>query len=362
MLALYGHNMAETQTVLWSRILDRLAGRQPPAIICVDPRRTPVAQAAKVHLAPRLGTNVALMNALLHELIANDWIDRSFIEDHTVGFDELVKRVERYSPDDVATICDVPAQDLREAARLIGTAERLMSTVLQGFYQSHQASAAAVQVNNIHLVRGMLGRPGCGVLQMNGQPTAENTRECGANGDLAGYRNWENDDHVAELARIWNIDPQQIPHYTAPTHLMQIMRYAEEGSIRFLWINGTNPAVSLPELARIRSILRQDRLFVVVQDLFMTETAELADVVLPAATWGEKTGTFTNSDRTVHLSDQAVDRRVRQEPTSTSSWTLPIGSACRTATARRWSSGRTRRVRSRRGSGARPAGRATTAA
>jgi anaerobic selenocysteine-containing dehydrogenase len=98
-----------------------------------------------------------------------------------------------------------------------------------------------------------------------------------------------------------------IPHYSPPTHVMQMIRYVEEGSIRMLWVSGTNPAVSLPELARIRSILKQDRLFLVVQDIFLSETAQLADVVLPAATWGEKTGTFTNVDRTVHLSEKAVD-------------------------------------------------------
>src|SRR3978361_1848688 len=99
----------------------------------------------------------------------------------------------------------------------------------------------------------------------------------------------------------------QIPHYAPPTHAMQMFRYAEEGTLRMLWVSATNPAVSLPELARIRRILAQDRLFLVVQDIFMTETAELADVVLPAAAWGEKTGTFTNADRTVHLSEKAVD-------------------------------------------------------
>ncbi|PFG40947.1 molybdopterin dinucleotide binding protein [Georgenia soli] len=306
-IALYGHNMAETQVVLWTRILDRLAGPNPPAIICVDPRPTPVAQHATVHLAPRPGTNVALMNGLLHEIVANDWVDHDYVEAHAVGFEELAKRVKDYPPERVAQICDVPEADLREAARLIGTADRLMSTVLQGFYQSHQATAASVQVNNIHIVRGMLGRPGCGLLQMNGQPTAENTREAGADGDLAGFRNWSNDAHVEDLARVWNVDPMDIPHYSPPTHAMQMMRYVEEGSIRMLWVQATNPVVSMPELNRMRSILSQERLFLVVQDIFLSETAQLADVVLPAATWGEKTGTFTNADRTVHLSEKAVD-------------------------------------------------------
>ncbi|MDK3257654.1 molybdopterin oxidoreductase family protein [Blastococcus capsensis] len=306
-IALYGHNMAETQTVLWTRVLDRLAGPNPPKVICVDPRATPVARAATVHLAPRPGTNVMLMNALIREIIANGWIDREYIEAHTVGFAELEKQMTGYTPEVAAEVCDVPAEQIREAARILGQAERLLSTVLQGFYQSHQASAAAVSVNNINVIRGMLGKPGCGILQMNGQPTAENTRECGADGDLPAFRNWENDEHIKDLARVWNIDPMQIPHYSPPTHIMQQLRYMEEGSIRFLYVTATNPAVSLPELARIREILAQDRLFLVVQDIFLTETAQLADVVLPAATWGEKTGTFTNVDRTVHLSEKAVE-------------------------------------------------------
>lgn len=306
-IALFGHNVAETQTVLWMRMLDRLAGERPPAIVCVDPRLTPVAQHATVHLAPLPGTNVALMNGLLHELIANDWVDHDYVDNHTVGFDELRSRVAEFPPQRAGQICGVDPDKICRAARLLGTAERLLSTVLQGFYQSHQATAASVQVNNIHLLRGMLGKPGCGVLQMNGQPTAENTRECGADGDLSGFRNWANDDHIAELAKLWNLEPQQIPHYAPPTHAMQMFRFAEEGSLKMLWVTATNPAVSLPELSRIRDILAQDRLFLVVQDIFMTETAELADVVLPAAAWGEKTGTFTNADRTVHLSEKAVE-------------------------------------------------------
>jgi anaerobic selenocysteine-containing dehydrogenase len=162
-------------------------------------------------------------------------------------------------------------------------------------------------VNNLHLLRGLLGRPGCGILQMNGQPTAQNTRECGADGDLPGFRNWDNFAHIEELARLWNVDPNKIPHWAPPTHAMQIFRYAEQGSIEWLWVSATNPAVSMPQLKRIRTILAKPELFLIVQDLYLTETAMLADVVLPAAGWGEKTGTFTNVDRTVHLSEKAVD-------------------------------------------------------
>ncbi len=304
---LYGHNMAETQTVLWARVLDRLAGADRPAVVCVDPRQTPVAREADVHLRVRPGTNLALMNGLVRELFDHGWIDEDYVKQHTLNVDELRKTVEPWTPEAVADVCGVAAEDVRKAAKIFGTSERVLSTVLQGFYQSSQATASACQVNNLHLLRGMIGRPGCGILQMNGQPTAQNNRECGADGDLSGFRNWANPQHVAELARLWNVDADVIPHWAPPTHAMQIFRYAEQGSIDFLWVSATNPAVSMPELGRIRRILGKPELFLVVQDLYLTETAQYADVVLPAAGWGEKTGTFTNVNRTVHLSEKAVE-------------------------------------------------------
>ncbi len=308
---LFGHNMAETQTVLWMRILDRTHADDPPTLVCVDPRRTKVAEEALrtggVHLAPKVGTNLALMNGLTRELFVNRWVDQEWVAAHTVGADGLRETVEPYTPETVGEICGIAPDDLRRAARIFGESDAVLSTVLQGFYQSHQATAASVAVNNLHLLRGLIGRPGCGILQMNGQPTAQNTRECGADGDLPAFRNWENAEHVAELARLWNVDPLKIPHWAPPTHAMQIFRYAEQGSIGFLWISATNPAVSMPESARVRRILSGDQCFVVVQDMFLTETAELADVVLPAAAWGEKQGTYTNVNRTVHLSEKAVE-------------------------------------------------------
>jgi anaerobic selenocysteine-containing dehydrogenase len=306
-LLLVGHNVAETQTVMWARMLDRLAGPDRPKLVVIDPRRTPAAAEADVHLAVRSGTNVMVLNALLHEMIANGWVDRDWVDERTVGYSHLEQVVAGYPPERAAEVCGVPADDIRRAARILGSCDRLVSTVLQGVYQSHQATAAAVQVNNINLLRGMIGRPGATVFQMNGQPTAQNTRETGANGALPVQCNWQRDTDVEALARHWGVDASVIPHWAPATHVMQMLRYIETGSIKFLWVSGTNPAVSLPELARIRSLLGQDGLFLVVSDAFLTETARLADVVLPAALWGEKTGTFTNADRTVHLSEKAVD-------------------------------------------------------
>jgi anaerobic selenocysteine-containing dehydrogenase len=182
-----------------------------------------------------------------------------------------------------------------------------VSTCLQGVYQSLQATASAVQVNNLHIIRGLIGKPGSTMFQMNGQPTAQNTRECGVNGEFIAFRNWKNPEHVAATAKVWKVEPSKLPTWTPPTHAMQMFQLAETGSIRFLWILATNPAVSLPEAGRIRRILEKENLFVVVSDAFLTETAQLADVVLPAAIWAEKTGCTTNADRTVHLSEKAID-------------------------------------------------------
>ncbi len=302
-----GHNIASQQTVLWMRILDRRAGPQPPRLVVIDPRDTFTAQAADVHLKPIVGTNVALLNGLLHLIIAAGAIDQEFIAAHTLGYEELRATVAPWTPERVAQVTGVPEADLRAAADILVSAKTLVSTILQGVYQSNQATAAAVQVNNIHLIRGLVVKPGCGILQMNGQPTAQNTRESGADGDMPGFRNWGNPDHIAELARLWNVDINIIPHWSPPTHAMQIFRYAEQGSIKMLWISATNPAVSMPDLPRIRQILGHPDLFVIVQDAFLTETTRLADVVLPAAIWGEKTGTMTNAGRTVHLSLKAVE-------------------------------------------------------
>ncbi len=302
-----GHNIASQQTVLWARILDRLAGDNPPKLIVIDPRETYTAQKATVHLAPRLGTNIPVMNGLLHLIIEAGNINKEYINAHTTGFENLKKIVSKWTPEKVEEVSGVPAAKLRAAAEILGTTNSLVSTALQGVYQSMQATAAAVQVNNIHLIRGLIGIPGSSIYQMNGQPTAQNTRECGADGDLPAFRNWGNKKHIEELAQLWNVHPDKIPHWAPPTHAMAIWRYAEKGSIKLLWISGTNPAVSMPELSRVRKILEKEDLFVVVQDAFMTETTKYADVVLPAAIWGEKTGCFTNVDRTVHISHKAIE-------------------------------------------------------
>src|SRR3954468_1453519 len=289
-----GHNMPSTQTVLWARVLDRLDGPNPPKLIVVDPRPTVAARRADVHLAPRPGTNLALMNGLLHAIIERGAIDSAWIEAHTTGIGDLVRTTDPWTLERTAGVTGIPLEQLQAAVEILATTPTLVSTCLQGVYQSLQATATAVQVNNLHLIRGLIGKPGSTVFQMNGQPTAQNTRECGANGEFIAFRNWNNADHIAETAKVWNVEPSTLPTWTPPTDAMTMWRYCENGAIRMLWILGTNPAVSLPETTRIHKILASRDLFVVVSDAFLTETARRADVVLPAAIWGEKTGCGTN--------------------------------------------------------------------
>src|SRR5690349_11562428 len=158
-LFMVGHNMAATQTVLWARVLDRLEGPNPPRLVVVDPRQTQAARRADVHLAPRPGTNLPLMNGILRILITKGWIDSDFIREHTVDFETLVSTTEPWTPERVETVTHVPAAKLQAAAEILGTTPTLVSSCLQGVYQSLHATASAVQVNNLHIIGGLIAKP-----------------------------------------------------------------------------------------------------------------------------------------------------------------------------------------------------------
>ena len=305
LLCLYGHNVAEVQTVLWERMLAAKKARGT-RIIVVDPRRTPtVTQGADLHLQLRAGTNVALMNGLIHLLTARGHIKPDFIANHTVGFEQMDQITRDFPPEKVAELCDIPQADLEKAAEWIGTTPKMVSTVLQGFYQAVEATGASSLVNSVHLLLGAIGKPGAGPLLMAGQPSAMSNREAGADGSYPGYRNPHNKQHMTQLCELWNIDPAQF-HPEVPNDILTMMEMAERGEIEFMWVIGTNPLVSLPDQNRSKRIF--DKLFVVVQDPFMDiETLAVADIYFPAAMWGEKTGCVTNAERSVNLLLKAVE-------------------------------------------------------
>jgi anaerobic selenocysteine-containing dehydrogenase len=305
LLCLYGHNVAESQTVLWERML-AAKRKNGSRIIVADPRKTPtVRQGADLHLQMRAGTNVALMNGIIHLLIKRGHVDRDFIAAHTIGFEEMEEVVREYPPERVAQICDIPQEQLETAAEWIGTTPKTVSTTLQGFYQSVEATAASSLVNSVHLLLGAIGKPGAGPLLMAGQPSAMSNREAGADGSYPGYRNPHSEKQMKDLCAHWNIDHAKF-HPEVPNDILTMMETAERGEIEFMWVIGTNPIVSLPDQNRTRKIL--DKLFVVVQDPFVdTESVAFADIYFPAAMWGEKTGCVTNAERNVNLLLKAVE-------------------------------------------------------
>jgi anaerobic selenocysteine-containing dehydrogenase len=216
-LFLVGHNVSETQTVLWARMLDRLRGPDPPRLVVVDPRLTPAAREADVHLPIRNGTNVALLNAIEHELIANGWIDRQFLDAHTVGLEALERTVAGYTPERAAEICSVPAELIREAARRIGTGKRLVSTAFQGVYQSNQATAAAVQLNNVNLLRGMIGRRTRGSEPAPSSGRATRSTQPAANGSTPTISSSPRPSSASRTATTSHRAPRTSPTSTART-------------------------------------------------------------------------------------------------------------------------------------------------
>jgi len=304
-IVLFGHNAAEQSTVLWMRILAAKAGPLRPKVIVVDPRRTlTVSSGADLHLQLKPGTNVALLNGICHLLIENGTIDRQFIEKRTVRFEQFRATVSGYPPERVEQICGVPVAQLRLAAEWIGRSKTTVTTCLQGVYQSNQATAAACTVNSMHLLMGKIGRPGCAPMQFAGQPSSMNTRETGADGTYPAYRNWEDRNHMVDLAQRWNVPVELLGKH--PIGAPEIFALCEKGYIKVLWNIGTNPAVSI--MHRAAHLRTLNGVFLVVQDCFAdTETAQLADVVLPSAMWGEKTGCMTNAERRCTLLRKAVE-------------------------------------------------------
>ena len=304
-IVLIGHNAAEQSTVLWMRILAAKDGPNKPKIIVIDPRRTfTVETGSDLHLQLRPGTNVALLNGLCHLIIENGWIDRDFIDRHTIYFDRFEQTVSKYTPDVVERITGVRQAALRQAAEWIGTSRSTFTTCLQGVYQSNQATAAASTVNSMHLLMGKIGKPGSAPMQFAGQPSSMNTRETGANGTYPGYRNWEDPNHMKDLAQRWNCAVELLGK--KPVTAPEIFELCAKGYVKVLWNICTNPAVSMIDRRAQLSTLKG--VFLIVQDCFTdTETARLADVFLPTAMWGEKLGCMTNAERRCNLVRKVVD-------------------------------------------------------
>jgi anaerobic selenocysteine-containing dehydrogenase len=300
-----GSNAAECHPVTFERVQARLdAGA---TCIVVDPRRTATAERAAIHLPVAPGTDLALLNGLLHLLRGWGALDRAFIGGATEGWDELNAMLDRYPPSEVAQICGIKPENLIAAARVIADSRRLITLWTMGVNQTIQGTFTVNAIINLHLALGQIGKPGCGPFSLTGQPNAMGGRDVGYMAHtLPGYRLIANAEHRAEMESFWRIPPGSInpkPGYDA----VRLFDAIDRGQIKALWIIGSNPAASMPNLPRIRSALGKCPLVIVQDAYYPTETTRFAHYILPAAINFEQEGTMCNSERRVTLMEKAVD-------------------------------------------------------
>jgi ferredoxin-nitrate reductase len=297
-----GANAAECHPIVFNRLQKHhKRNSNQVKLIVVDPRRTPTAEVADLHLAIQPGTDIDLLNGIAYLLLHWGESDTSFIDECTSQFSDFVEAVSHYPPQEVAKRCGISVRDLELAARYWSQSKRVLSLWSQGINQSSEGTAKVCSLINLHLLTGQIGKPGCGPFSLTGQPNAMGGREVGGLAHLLpGYRSVSNAQHRQELEQFWQLLPGQISSHPGRT-AWDIITGLETGEVQFLWVVATNPAVSLPDLERVKAALKKSP-FTICQDAYYpTETTAYAHVLLPAAQWGEKTGTMTNSERVVTL-------------------------------------------------------------
>ncbi|WP_459711570.1 molybdopterin oxidoreductase family protein, partial [Paraburkholderia sp. 2C] len=297
---LAGSNMAWAHPVLFRRLEAAKAANPAIRWIVVDPRRTDTAAMADLHLAIQPGTDVALFNGMLHHLIWEGLIDRDHIDAHTTGFTELKTLVREFTPRTAAGLCGIAERDLLQAAQWFGESPAALSLYCMGLNQSSHGTDKNLALINLHLATRQIGRPGAGPFSLTGQPNAMGGREVGGMATmLAAHREIGNAAHREEVARLWGLADAARLSATPGLPAVELFDALRSGKVKAIWIACTNPVHSMPDIAKVREALERAE-FVVVQDAFMqTDTVPYADVLLPAATWGEKGGTVTNSERRI---------------------------------------------------------------
>ncbi|WP_347929426.1 molybdopterin-dependent oxidoreductase [Pseudomonas helvetica] len=318
-----GSNMAYAHPVLFRRLEEAKSRRPQMKVIVIDPRRTDTCDLADLHLAILPGTDVALFHGILHLLLWEDWVDREFIKAHTEGLAELKSLVRDYTPQMVAQLCGISVEQLQQCAEWVGTSSSFLSLWCMGLNQSTAGSAKNSALINLHLATGQIGRPGAGPFSLTGQPNAMGGRETGSLSNLLpGHREAANAQHRAEVAAYWGVE--KLPDTTGLTAI-ELFEQVQSGKIKALWIACTNPAQSLPDQQTVRAAL-QACPFVVLQEAFRTtETAPFADLLLPAASWGEKEGTVTNSERRISHVRRAINAPGEARP----DWAITVDFAQR---------------------------------
>ena len=278
------------------------AVKQGTKLILIDPRRSELARHATHYLQFKPDTDVALLNAIMHTVVEEGMVAESFIADRTSGYDELRKNVAGYSPEAMAPVCGIPAATIREVARMFARSRASMILWGMGISQHIHGTDNARCLIALTMMTGQVGRPGTGLHPLRGQNNVQGASDVGLIPMMyPDYKRVDNGTAQAKFEALWGqtLDPK--PGLT----VVEIMDAVHAGTIRGMYIMGENPAMSDPDVRHARQALAELEMLV-VQDIFLTETGYLADVVLPASAFPEKTGTFTNTDRAVQLGRQTL--------------------------------------------------------
>lgn len=298
-----GSNTTENHPVL-SSFVKRAVTQKGAKLIVVDPRRIKITRFAHKWLRQNLGTDVAWINGLMHVIIKENLYAKEYVERRTEGFDEVKKTVEKYTPDYVSEITGISAQEIIDAARLYASAERGSILYCMGITQHTTGTDNVKSLANLAMLCGNLGIEGGGVNPLRGQNNVQGACDMGGLPDVySGYQKVIDPAANQKMAEAWGVDA--LPNQPG-LKVTQMIPAAHDGKLKALYIIGENPLVSDPDLNHCEKSLKNLD-FLVVQDIFMTETAQTADVVLPSACFAEKDGTFANTDRRVQLVRKAVE-------------------------------------------------------
>jgi len=272
-------------------------------LIIMDPRRSELSRFAHRYLQFKPDTDVALLNAMMHAIVEEGLVDQQFIDSRTIGYEELRDNVKEYSPELMAPICGIDAETIRYVARLYAKSRGSMILWGMGVSQHIHGTDNARCLIALSLMTGQIGRPGTGLHPLRGQNNVQGASDAGLIPMMyPDYQRVDNPEVKAKFEQAWGMKLDDKPGLT----VVEVMQAIDAGTIRGMYIMGENPAMSDPDASHARAALASLE-HLVVQDIFLTETAYLADVILPASAFAEKTGTFTNTDRLVQLGRQAID-------------------------------------------------------
>lgn len=308
-ILLTGSNTTENHPIISLHIINAVT-RFRKKLIVVDPRVIKMTEYADIYLRPRHGTDIAWINGLAQVIIKEDLWDKDYVRERTENFEAFARTVEKYTPELVQMITGIPAEDLRKAARLYAKAERAAIVYCMGITQHRSGTDTVKAIANLAMLCGNVGIEGGGVNPLRGQNNVQGACDMGALPDLLpGYQSVTDPVARRKLEEAWDARLPEDPGLAAT----EMMGAGSEGRLKALYVVGENPLLSEPDLNHVHSIL-QGLEFLVVQDIFLTQTARMADVVLPAASYAEKDGTFTNTERRVQRIRRALSPPGESKP------------------------------------------------